>query len=241
MRKIRLPLLPILFLAVSLPSWAQSPLHIHTYKTWMQTVTILGNQYITDFAGGKPFSAVEESMYAHRLEDDTLEPRSAETTYFYCDRYGRTRAERHTTSYIGKEKSWLASIYIADPVAGFLYRLDPENHTGMRWAWDLASRQAAVDRDREWIASQSSDSAIEAVETQVKNEYLGISQEEGLTVDGWKQTLYVPIGVAGAERPYEIMVETYISRDLKITVSSTRHWEHQANDAPDQDRPVRAG
>lgn len=222
MRNRRLLLLAVLFLALNLASFAQSPLHIHTYQTWMQTVTILGNPYMTDFVGGKAFSAVEESMYVHKLDDGTLEPRSAETTYFYCDRLGRTRAERHVTSYIGKEKSWLASIYIADPVAGFLYRLDPNNHTAMRSAWDLASRRAAVGRDQELIASQSSDATIEAVETQVRKEYLGISQKEGLTVDGWRQTLDVPIGVAGNDRPYEIVVESYISRVLKTAVFVTR-------------------
>lgn len=212
----------VLFLALNAAPFAQSPLYIHPRETWMQSITILGNESKTFWPGRRPFSAVEESMYVHKLEDGTLDARSSITTYFYCDRYGRTRAERHVTSYNnGKEQSWLASIYIADQVAGFLYRLDPQNHIATRWAWDLASREAAEDREREWPGEHST-AAIKEAESQVKTTYLGISTREGLTVDGWRQTVSLPAGADGNPRPYDIVVESWISRELKVTVSSTR-------------------
>lgn len=203
-------------------SWDQSPLYISPRQTWMQRVTILGNPYMTYFLGGKPFSVVEESTYFHRPDDQTLEPRSRLTTYFYIDSYGRTRAERHVTSYIGgNEKSWLATIYITDQIAGFLYRLDPANHRATRWAWDLPSRQAALDRDREWEMKNSS-AVVQALESQVETKYFGRNTRQGMNVEVWRQSLYVPAEAFGNEKAYEITVERWVSHDLGVAVFSTR-------------------
>jgi hypothetical protein len=206
-------------------AFAQAPLYIQPYQTWLQSITILGNesQTLGHQAGGiHPFSAVEESTYSHKPDGHTLEGRSKLTTYIYLDRWGRTRAERHVTSYNGgEEKSHLASIYIADPLAGFLYRLDPANRVATRWAWDLPSREAALDRDHEYPAKHST-AVIQEVESQVTTHYKGHTTREGLTVDGWKQSLSVPAGTAGNERAYEIVVESWISRKLKVTVFSLR-------------------
>jgi len=222
-RKSRL--VAALFFGLNAAAFAQSPLRIQPYQTWLQSITILGNESGTlglGTGGIRPFSAIEESTYSHKLDDHTIEPRSKLTTYIYLDRYGRTRAERHVTSYIGREeKSWLASIYIADPLAGVLYRLDPPNRTATRQAWDFAAREAALDRDHEYPAAHST-AVIEEVESRVDTQYLGHATKEGLTVDGWKQSLSVPAGTDGSERAYDIVVESWVSRELKVAVFSQR-------------------
>jgi hypothetical protein len=52
--------------------------------------------------------------------------------------------------------------------------------------------------------------------------YKGHTTREGLTVDGWGQSLSVPARTAGNERVYGIVVESWISRERKVTVFSRR-------------------
>jgi hypothetical protein len=212
-------------LGLNTAAFAQAPLRIQPYQTWLQSITILGNESGTlglGAGGIHPFSAIEESTYSHKPDEHTLEPRSKLTTYIYLDRYGRTRAERHVTSYIGgEEKSWLASIYIADPLAGVLYRLDSTNRTATREAWGLAAREAALDRDHEYL-TQHSTAVMEEVVSHVDTQYMGHTTRDGLVVDSWKQSLSVPAGTEGNERAYDIVVESWTSRKLKVMVFSRR-------------------
>jgi hypothetical protein len=220
------PLLLLTALTFPAAAFAQSPLYIRPHETWMQEITLLGNEDGRDI-NCHNFSAVEESTYVHKPDEHTTELRTSWTTCFYCDRYGRTRAERHVTSYRDGEvnQTWLAGIYIADPIGGFLYRLDPANHKATRSAWDHESRAAAFDRDHDRdheTTDAHSTALVQAVESQVKTEYLGVSKREELTVDGWRQTLTVPAATVGNESDFTIKVESFISRELKLTVYSRR-------------------
>jgi len=215
----------LLLVAFSQAGLAQlAPLSIDASESWIQEVTILGNQSDADVIG-VPYSAIEESRYSHRQPDGSLEDRSAYTTHIYRDSQGRIRAERYTTSYLdGTTKSWLDSIYIADPVAGFLYRLHPENRIATRWPWDASSRAVRVAQDREVFPTHSAEesAAIQEVESHATMESLGIDKMEGLTVEGYRQTISVPAGTEGNERPFKVVLETWISPELKIAVLSIR-------------------
>jgi hypothetical protein len=199
------------------------PLSIEPSASKIQSITVLGNQSDSDVTGA-PFSAVEESMYSHRRSDQTLEHRSSETTHFYRDGQGRTRAERYEASYVGETKSWLKSSYIADPVAGFLYELDPKNHKATRWAWDAHSRELAAAKDREISSGRSAAEIAEMqeAESHAKTESLGISELEGLRVEGYRQSLELPKGAIGNERSFEVVFETWISPELQVAVKTTR-------------------
>jgi hypothetical protein len=214
----------IVFLTACSAAFSQiPPLLIKPSGSEIQSITILGNQSDTDVTGA-PFSAVEESMYSHRLDDGTLERRSSVTTHFYRDGQGRTRAERYEASYIGETKSWLRSIYIADPVAGFLYQLDPENHKATRWVWDAHSQELAGTKNHEISDGRSVEevAAIQEAESHATTESLGNREIEGLKVEGYRQSLEVPKGAIGNERPFEVVLETWISSELKVAVEATR-------------------
>jgi hypothetical protein len=215
----------IVFVIASIPAAVSQipPLLIGPSGSEIQSITILGNQSDADVTGA-PFSAVEESMYSHRQDDGTLENRSSVTTHFYRDGQGRTRAERYEASYIGETKSWLKSIYIADPVAGFLYQLDPENHKATRWVWDAHARETAGAKNHEIFDGHSVEevAAIQEAESRAKTESLGTSEIERLRVEGYRQSLEVPKGAIGNELPFEVVLETWISPELKVAVETTR-------------------
>jgi hypothetical protein len=99
--------------------------------------------------------------------------------------------------------------------------VDPANHTATRWAWDLTSREAALDRDREW-ETKNSTAVVQAVESQVQAKYFGRTTRNAMSVEVWRQSLNVPAGVAGNEKAYEITVEEWVSHDLGVSVFSTR-------------------
>jgi hypothetical protein len=219
---VRFSCLFVLLVAFSQPGVAQLPaLSIDAHESWTQSVTILGNQSETDVPGA-PFSAIEESKYSQRQPDGSLDDRSSDSTHIYRDGQGRTRADRYSTSYLdGKGKSWLSSIYIADPVAGFVYRLDPENHLATRWHWDATSR---AERDHEVFITHTAEesAAVQEVESHATMKSLGSTEIEGLTVEGYRQAVSVPAETEGNERPFKVMAETWISPELKIAVLTIR-------------------
>lgn len=200
-----------------------APLSIVPSESRVQSITILGNQSDTNVIDA-PFSAVEESMYSHRQSDYTLDNRSSVTTHFYRDGQGRTRAERYDTSYNGETKSWLKSIYIADPVAGFLYQLDPENHKAVRLDWDARARELAAVRTQDISSTQSAEetAATQEAESHATTVSLGIRAIEELQVEGNRQFLKVPQDAIGYERSFEVTFETWISPELKVAVEMTR-------------------
>jgi hypothetical protein len=222
--KYRFSFLIVFMIACVPAAFSQIPaLLIRPSGSEIQSITILGNQSDADVTGA-PFSAVEESMYSHRQDDGTLENRSSVTTHFYRDGQGRTRAERYEASYIGETKSWLKSIYIADTVAGTLYQLDPENHKATRWVWDAHSREMAGAKDREIADAHSAEevAAIQEAESHAKTESLGTSEIEGLRVEGYRQSLEVPKGAIGNEHLFEVVLETWVSPELKVAIETTR-------------------
>jgi hypothetical protein len=97
---------------------------VDSIQTRLQSLTILGN-HSENVVTGALFSAIEESLYSQKQPDGGYQDRSSLTTHISRDSEGRTRAERYITSHLsGAGKPRLQSVYIADPVAGVLYRLD---------------------------------------------------------------------------------------------------------------------
>ena len=213
----------LLFL-LSCTGRAQPPsLSVVASESRVQAVTILGNQSDARVTGA-PYSAIEESVYSHRKPDGSLEDRSAITTRIYRDSQGRTRAERHVTSYIyDPAKSWLQSVYIVDAVGGIIYRLDPEKRLAIREPWDASSRALESIQALEGLPYTTGEhAAIVQVESHATTESLGIAEIEGLTVQGYRQTVAVPAETMGNDKSFNVAVETWISPELKIAVRSTR-------------------
>ena len=199
-------------------AFAQLPaLSIDPVETELQGVTIFGNQSPVAVTG-TPYSAIEESLYSQGQPDGTYEDRSLVTTHIYRDGQGRTRAERYVTSYLpGAGESKLRSIFITDPVAGVLYRLEPENHTATRGPLNVNMQVLSADANAARQVRSTGELQLHAT-----TESLGIATIEGLTVEGIRQTLIVPVGAHGNNGPFKVVLETWISPELNVAVLSKR-------------------
>jgi hypothetical protein len=199
-------------------AFAQLPApSIDPVQTELQAVTIFGNQSSVAVTGA-PYSAIEESLYSQRQSDGTYEDRTLFATHIYRDLQGRTRAERYVTSYLHEPReSKLRSIFITDPLAGVMYRLDAENHVATRGPLNMNTQ----------VLPASTTAAGEVRSTEelllhTTTESLGTTTMEGLTVEGTRQTLTVPVGARDNDRPFKVVLETWISPELKVIVFSKR-------------------
>jgi hypothetical protein len=195
-----------------LPSPAVNPV-----ESDLQEITIFGNQSASAVPGA-PYSAIEESLYSQKQPDGTYENRSLVTTHIYRDSQGKTRAERYMTSYLpGAGEPKLTSIYITDPQAGVVFRLDAENHRAYRRAWNASARALSFE-----ASTGLNDSTTEEPHYAETTELLGNKTMEALAVEGTRQTLNVPAGAQGNNSPFQILVETWISPELKVAVLTKR-------------------
>lgn len=188
---------------------------IDPIESEMHAVTIFGNLAET-YVTGSPYSAIEESIYSSKDPDGTYANRTRTVTHIYRDWDGRTRAERFVTSYLwGKSETHLESIYIADPAAGAVYRLDPENLIATRHFWNGGNRPLSGD------VEFTGPCMVESPKEQfpVVTESLGTRTLEGLTVEGIRQTVRAPLGSSlGNDKEIDVVVETWISSELKVAM-----------------------
>jgi hypothetical protein len=179
------------------------PPAVNPVESGLQEITIFGNQSASGVSGA-PYSAIEESLYSQKQPDGTYEDRSLVTSHIYRDSQGRTRAERYMTSYLpGAGEPKLRSVYITDPQAGVVFRLDVENHRAFRQAWNASALNDSTTGEPHYAAT---------------TELLGNKTMETLAVEGTRQTLNVPAGAQSNDRPFEVVVETWISPELKVAV-----------------------
>ena len=217
--RLELSLALALFMVCSHATRAQlPPLRINQAQSRLQAVTIHGNLSETSVTGA-PYSAIEESMYSQKEPDGTYVDKSLEVTHIYRDWEGRTRAERSVTSYHdGKSETHLMSIFILDPVTDSIYRLDPGNPIATRRSW------AALLKEKSCFADTAEP------QIPVTTESLGMQTLEGLVVEGYRQSLNIPAKAFGNRTEVDIVVETWISSDLKVAVLTHRDYSTVGRD-----------
>jgi hypothetical protein len=171
---------------------------------------------------GAPYSA--EVVYEHiqTLADGTHITQKAQSTKQYRDSEGRTRIE---TSPGGAQV-----VEIHDPVSGFRYLLDVQNHVAHRFAppaegTNGVARYAQTARADSSTANSVPARGITPTQTptdlpQSSTESLGSQTIEGVYVEGKKTTTTFPVGLMGNDRPLVQVMEFWISPDLKMTVVS---------------------
>ena len=213
--KIRLELSLALTLVVA-DGFAETallrPLEINPVSSQVQSVTIRSNLSETDVTGA-PYSAIEENMYSKKKDDGTYADTTLTTTHIYRDSQGRTRAERYVTSFRDdKPEARLMSIVITDPVTDSLYRLDKENLVATRRSWKAFQTEPP----------DPCSVPIPKPEFPVTTNSLGLQIVEGLTVEGYRQSMEVPQDAVGNSNKIDIVEETWISSDLKVAVLMKR-------------------
>ena len=196
--------------------FAQLPdVTIQPIQLAVQAETFLGNQSETDVTGA-PFSAIEESLYCEKQTNGSCKGLSSVTTHFFRDAQGRTRSERSASPYVdGKaQPAVLRNITLIDPVAGTVSHLDLENRTAIRGPREKAPQ----------IVSSTIKDVVtpEELHPRRTTESLGTATMEGLVVEGTRQTMAVPAGALGNEKPIDVVVETWISPELKAAILTKR-------------------
>jgi len=188
------------------------PLEINPVSSQVQSATIRSNLSERDVTDA-PYSAIEENMYSKKKDDGTYADTTLTSTHIYRDSQGRTRAERYVTSYRDdKPEARLMSIVITDPVTDSLYRLDKENLVATRRSWKAFQTEPL---DPCSISSPQP-------KFPVTTDSLGPKTFEGLTVEGYRQSMQAPAGAVGNGNIIDVVEETWISSDLKVAVLTKR-------------------
>lgn len=105
-------------------------------------------------------------------------------------------------------------VAIFDPVAGFLYVLFPESAVGLRHRLnDSATSPELLQRSPEPVSESTQGAEPEPVA-----ESLGSKLLEGLLVSGRRITRTIPVGAEGNDRALTVVVETWESLEMGITL-----------------------
>ncbi len=110
---------------------------------------------------GAPYSATEVTEHTQTLADGTHITQKPRTTLMFRDSQGRTRTERPMFGGPYGGDGGPTMIQIQDPVAGFQYTLDQQDHVAHRVALTRRRRRWRGDRScrRDGVRNVISDSA----------------------------------------------------------------------------------
>ncbi len=167
---------------------------------------------------GSPVSYDEVSQGTRLLADGTRITPKPFTISFYRDSAGRVRTERPVFTSRASGGSNLKVIEIPDPVAGFQYVLDPQNHIAYRFP-SAASAPSPVPSPQVKSASVTPPSTPnDTRQSQTTTESLGTEVIEGLSVEGRRMTTVVPVGAMDNDRPITTTCDYWYSRDLATDI-----------------------
>ncbi len=160
------------------------------------------NRLVTD----KPYSAEAVTETVQTLGDGNRIVRHNVTRH-YRDRSGRTRREQSIET-LGPSSpvAPMRMIVISDPVAKADYILDPVRQTVRKFG-------------RLEIQTPKTSGGAESGGRGERN--LGKRTIEGLECIGTRNTVTIPVGQIGNERPVVAMTETWYSPAIEAVVSST--------------------
>lgn len=166
---------------------------------------------------GCPFSAVLEITETQTLADGThIQKRSK--TLIYRDSWSRIRYESYSFVPMDKEiPGPPSSVQIFDPVAGFTYWLTPKDAVAARSRLDFpAANQKANTQAQQSAARSPAPPQTQELKSSRVAEKLGTQLMEGLLVNGRRDTITIPAGAEGNDRPLVIVSEVWESSDVGV-------------------------
>jgi hypothetical protein len=170
-----------------------------------------------------PYSAVQESSTVQTLADGTHISRKPTSEKIYRDSQGRIRTERPFCQGIADAPD-AAVIEIHDPVSGYVYILDEQNHVAHRYALEVRQPTIRPATTAETIAPQPTLKAVvprqNTVGPNMTTESLGAQTMEGVLVEGTKTIVIIPEGSQDNDRPITAVSERWISPELNIPIFS---------------------
>lgn len=177
--------------------------------------------------GSAPYSAVREISHQQTLNDGTHISETTISEKIYRDAQGRTRTERPICrTEQGTQEPDALDIQIRDPVAGYAYVLDVQNHIAYRYVLrvrELPSR-VALGTDKATVSTLASPAVGSPPAppvgriTRNGEESLGTQTMEGVLVEGTRTTRTIPEGQVGNDRPLVTTYENWRAPDLKLTI-----------------------
>jgi hypothetical protein len=161
---------------------------------------------------GAPYSAVESVSTQQALANGNQIARQQESKV-YRDSQGRTRME-HTMPAPPDAASQTprTDVTIFDPVAGYVYHLNPQKQTYVQMAIRQHPASAASG------ASGATDSIRAHHGSAGQTETLAAQSINGLSATGTRHTQTIPAGAIGNTDAINIVRESWVSQDLKVPV-----------------------
>lgn len=167
-----------------------------------------------------PYSVTQVSEHTQTLADGTNIHEEI-VTKLARDSRGRTRTEMLNGNTPGvPDARPLHTISILDPVAGVIYRLNADTHTGTRHAIPYPP-SAQIQRPG---AAKAPDAPSYHVEQ------LGTQTIDGLIAEGSRSTETIPKGLVGNDRPITAVSENWYARELGLMVASKKSDPQGGND-----------
>jgi hypothetical protein len=180
---------------------------------------------------GHPYSAEQITEHVQTLADGTHISQTVSKAHLYRDSQGRTRMEHSFTLPPGAQGSAPTFVTIIDPVARCQYALDTRQHTARRISMPPQSPQnsqwfqktapppaASFPHAANIVPGNSVPRATTDPETQ--SESLGTHTIEGISAEGTRITTTFPAGSVGNDREFTTTSETWVSKDLGVTLLS---------------------
>jgi hypothetical protein len=223
-----------------------------------------GPIHFTQFAGetvkGAPYSADSTTETIQTLADGNRIVHK-NTSSFARDGAGRTRTETRlqTMGGMGQTAEPVVMASIFDPVGGEHYSLNSNEKTARKFKLDgsaSATRTRSASHNGKTVTE---DIVIErridastpksmvrmewtgkAVPDSGKTESLGTQTMEGVVARGTRQTVTIPAGAMGNERPMEIVTETWRSDELHTNIL-TRHSDPRMGETTTRMTNIRKG
>ncbi len=170
---------------------------------------------------GGPYSAVQSQQSVQTLADGThLTTRFREEIAAWRDSAGRQRTETRAAQGEKDKPCNSSMLMISDPVAGYVYLLDPADQTAYRLTITAGPPMPAKEISvAQKPASAPADNPPGA--PAISTESLGEKTMFGITVTGTLRTLTYPAGSRiGNDRPVTTTEEHWVSPQLGLIVYS---------------------
>jgi hypothetical protein len=183
---------------------------------------------------GAPYSAQAVNEMVQVLADGNRIAHSS-SSMLYRDSQGRERREETSSS------GAVRSAFITDPVEGVSYTLMPEskeahkNQRTMGVGHPVGTARGAlgpVTMEKQTFVMNSSGNGTETfffTNQEVNSskakplvEHLGTQTIEGVSAEGTRTTVTIPVGQIGNEQPIIIVSERWYSPELQVTVMNKR-------------------
>jgi hypothetical protein len=164
---------------------------------------------------GKPYFASSTTEIVQTLSDGNRIIQHS-SSVIYRDSQGRTRREQTFPSFDAHPGE--TKIFIDDPVAQTAYVLDPHE----KIAHTISSSREVMlklERSSDTMANVKLPKLDE--QHDIVTDPLGAKNIQGVSCIGKRQTITIPAGQVGNERPIAIVTETWFSPDIEAVVQST--------------------